>query len=96
MRVHGIAMPALIATLALGGCSQGRGEAQAARDAQHVAVLQDQKAETAAEGMHRLALAQCETLTGGAFRSCRDEADADYELARMRAKLARAEVDPKP
>jgi len=66
-------------------------------DLAHVASVQDQKvANTAAEGMHKIALAQCESLNGVAQKSCRDQADADYELAKARAKLARAESDPKP
>jgi hypothetical protein len=67
------------------------------RDVQHVASVQDQKvADTAAEGMHKIALAQCESLSGAPQKSCRDQADADYSLAKARAQLARAESDPKP
>jgi uncharacterized lipoprotein YajG len=66
-------------------------------DLAHVASVQDQKvANTAADGMHKIALAQCESLNGAAQKSCRDQADADYEVAKARAKLARAETDPKP
>jgi hypothetical protein len=66
-------------------------------DLAHVASEQDQKvANTAADGMHKIALAQCESLNGAAQKSCRDQADADYEVAKARAKLARAESDPKP
>jgi uncharacterized lipoprotein YajG len=73
------------------------GVAKDQNDLAHVASVQDQKvADTAAEGMHKIALAQCESLAGTAQKSCRDQADADYELAKARAKVARAESDPKP
>lgn len=75
----------------------GKDVAADQRDLQHVASVQDQKvADTAAEGMHKVALAQCESLNGAAQTSCRDQADADYELAKARAKLARTQSDPKP
>lgn len=67
------------------------------RDLAHVASAQDEKvAETAAEGQHKVALARCEALSGNAQKSCTERADADYALAKDRAKLARAESDPKP
>jgi uncharacterized lipoprotein YajG len=74
-----------------------QGVAKDQNDLAHVASVQDQKvANTAAEGMHKIALAQCESVSGTAQKSCRDQADADYELAKARAKLVRAETDPKP
>jgi len=53
-------------------------------------------AETQAEGAHKVALAQCEGLSGAAQKSCRDQADASYEVAEAKAKQARAASDPKP
>ncbi len=67
------------------------------RDATHVAAVQNEKmADTEADGVHRVALAQCEALSGTAQKSCRDQADADYQLAKASAKQERAESDPKP
>ena len=67
------------------------------RDATHVAAVQNQKmADTEAEGAYRVALAQCEALSGVAQKSCRDQADANYQLAKASAKQERAESDPKP
>ena len=75
----------------------GNNVASDQRDLQHVASVQDQKvADTAADGMHKVALAQCEALNGAAQKSCRDQADADYDLAKARAKLVRTQSDPKP
>jgi hypothetical protein len=67
------------------------------RDATHVAAVQNQQmADTEAEGAYRVALAQCEALSGVAQKSCRDQADANYQLAKASAKQERAESDPKP
>jgi hypothetical protein len=67
------------------------------RDAEHLASVQNQKmADTAAEGAHKVALAQCESLSGTAQKSCRDQADADYQVAKAQAKQDRADSDPKP
>lgn len=67
------------------------------RDLEHVAAVQNQKvAETEAEGAHKVALAQCEAMSGSAQKSCRDQADANYEVAKAKAEQARAQSDPKP
>lgn len=67
------------------------------RDATHVAAVQNEKmADTEAEGARRVALAQCEALSGAAQKSCRDQADADYQLAKANAKRERTASDPKP
>ena len=41
---------------------------------------------TAADGGHKVALEQCEALAGTAQKDCKDKADADYDLAKARAK----------
>jgi hypothetical protein len=41
---------------------------------------------TAAEGDHKVALEQCDALSGAAQKDCKDKADADYDLAKARAK----------
>ena len=73
-----------------------RGKADA-RELAHETAVQEQKiANTEAEGEHRIALAHCEGLSGTPQKSCREEADARYEIAQGKASLARAEADPKP
>jgi Tfp pilus assembly major pilin PilA len=39
-----------------------------------------------AEGDHKVASAKCDALAGDAQKSCRDVSDAEYELAKSRAK----------
>ena len=63
----------------------------------HVNSIQDQKvADTAAEGARKVALARCEAMAGTAQKSCKDQADADFEAAKAKAKQVRADTDPKP
>ena len=67
------------------------------RDLGHVNSVQGEKvADTAADGAHKIALARCESMAGAAQKSCKDQADADYEAAKAKAKQARADTDPKP
>ena len=67
------------------------------QDLAHVTAVQNEKvADTEAEGAHRVALARCEAMSGDAQKSCRDQADADYEAAKAKARLARTQSDPKP
>ena len=67
------------------------------RDLGHVNAVQGEKvADTAADGAHKVALARCEAMGGTAQKSCKDQADADYEAAKAKAKQARADTDPKP
>jgi hypothetical protein len=67
------------------------------RDATHVAAVQNEKmADSEADGARRVALAQCEALSGAAQKACREQADANYQLAKANAKQERAESDPKP
>ena len=54
-------------------------------DAAHTAAVQEQKVEdTDAEGAHKVALAQCEALSGANQKACRDQADAAYQRPRRR------------
>jgi hypothetical protein len=63
----------------------------------HETAVQNQDiAEKEADGAHRVALARCEAMSGSAQQSCKDQADAQYEVAEAKAKLARAQSDPKP
>ena len=58
--------------------------------------MQEQKVEdTDAEGAHKVALAQCEALSGANQRACRDQADAGYQQAKAQAKQERLASDPK-
>ena len=43
---------------------------------------------TAAEGDHKVALEQCNALSGATQKDCKDKADADYDLVKARAKAA--------
>ncbi|HWZ62408.1 MAG TPA: hypothetical protein VNX02_05255 [Steroidobacteraceae bacterium] len=68
----------------------------AQRDAQHVSAEQQQKvAATDAEGVRKVMLAACESLSGDDRKACRDKADADYERAKVAAQQMRTAQDPK-
>jgi hypothetical protein len=41
-----------------------------------------------ADGDRKVALAQCESLSGDAQKNCKDQADADYAAAKANAKAA--------
>lgn len=41
---------------------------------------------TAAEGDHKAALEQCNSLAGAAQKDCKDKADADYKAVKAQAK----------
>ncbi len=65
-------------------------------DTAHTAAVQGQKVEDAdAEGAHKVALAQCEALSGASQKDCRDQADAAYQQAKAQAKQERLASDPK-
>ena len=51
----------------------------AAKDAESIAVAQ-------ADGDRKVALAKCSALSGDAQKSCKDQADADYDAAKANAK----------
>ena len=60
------------------------------------AVEAERVAETQAQGAHKVALAQCESLSGEAQKSWRYQADTAYETAQAQARQDRADTDPKP
>jgi hypothetical protein len=65
--------------------------------ASHTRALESEKvAEAQAEGTHRVALAQCESLSGEAQKACRNQADTAYQTAAAQAQQDRANADPKP
>lgn len=65
-------------------------------DAAHTAAVQEQRlANTDAEGGRKIALAKCEALSGADQKSCREQADAAYEIAKTQAKVERLASDPK-
>ena len=78
--------------------ASARDEVQSAeRDAEHVAAKEAQSvADTEAAGTRKIALAACESQSGAAQQSCKDKAEADYQMAEARAKQRRAATDPKP
>jgi hypothetical protein len=51
-------------------------------------------AETEAAGAHKVALAQCEALSGKAQSICKKQADADLDVANAVAKQTRTRQDP--
>jgi len=67
------------------------------RDLAHVGAVEGQKvADTQAEGDFKVALARCEALSGATQQSCKDQANADYDVAKAKAKQAKANSDPRP
>ena len=67
------------------------------RDLAHVGAVEGQKvADTQAQGDYKVALARCESLSGATQQSCKDQANADYDVAKAKAKQAKANTDPKP
>ena len=67
------------------------------RDLAHVGAVEGQKiADTQAEGDYNVALVRCEGLSGATQHSCKDQAKADYDVAKAMAKQAKANSDPKP
>jgi hypothetical protein len=53
-------------------------------------------ADTRAEGNHRIALAQCESLAGEMQKACHAQADTAFTTAEDAARQVRADTDPKP
>jgi hypothetical protein len=49
-----------------------------------------------AEGNHKVALAQCESLAGETQKACREQADSALTSAEDQARRIRTETDPKP
>jgi hypothetical protein len=65
------------------------------RQLTHEAAVQNQKlAETDAAGAHKVAIAQCEALSGQAQSICKKQADADLDVAMAVAKQVRTRQDP--
>jgi hypothetical protein len=56
-------------------------------DAYNVAVAQ-------ADGDHKVAIQKCETLQGHDQSACKDQADADYDAAKAKAKAAKVASQP--
>jgi hypothetical protein len=65
------------------------------RQLTHEAAVENQRvAETDAAGAHKVALAQCESLSGTAQSICKKQADADLDVAMAVAKQVRTRQDP--
>jgi hypothetical protein len=66
------------------------------RDLAHVDAVEGQKvADTQSAGEYKIAIARCEGLSEATQRSCKDQAEADFDVAKARAKQARVNADPK-
>jgi hypothetical protein len=65
--------------------------------ASHTRALENEKVAAAqAEGTHKIALAQCESLSGEAQKACKNQADTAYQTATAQAQQNEAYADPKP
>jgi hypothetical protein len=65
--------------------------------AAHTRAIEDEKvADAKAAGIHKIALAQCESLSGEPQKACRSQADTAYQTATAQAQQDRAYTDPKP
>jgi hypothetical protein len=63
----------------------------------HTAAVEAAKvADTKAQGEHKVALAQCESLNGEPRKACKEQADTAFQVAEAEAKQAEANTDPKP
>ena len=65
--------------------------------AAHTRAIEDEKvADAKTAGIHKIALAQCESLSGEAQKACKSQADTAYQTATAQAQQDRAYTDPKP
>jgi len=65
--------------------------------AAHTRAVEIEKvSDTLAEGDHKVALAQCESLKGETQKACREQADTAFTVAEDKARQVRADTDPKP
>ncbi len=65
--------------------------------AAHTAAVEAEKvADAKAEGDHKVAVAQCESLGGDQQKACKEQADAALQIAQDQARQSKANLDPKP
>jgi len=76
--------------------SQNVVQDEQAADAHTRAIETEKVTDAQANGTHKVALAQCESLSGEAQKSCRVQADTAYNTAVAQARQVRADSDPKP
>jgi hypothetical protein len=63
----------------------------------HTRAVESEKVNDAeAEGTHKVALADCEKLSGASQKACKARADTAYDTAIAQARQAKADTDPKP
>ncbi|HEX3838814.1 MAG TPA: hypothetical protein VHW25_17810 [Steroidobacteraceae bacterium] len=67
-----------------------------AAEAHTEAVQAEKVADTKAQGDHKIALAQCESLSGEPQKACKEQADTAFQVAEDQAKQTKADTDPKP
>jgi hypothetical protein len=65
--------------------------------AAHTAAVEAERvADAKAQGEHKVALAQCESLSGEPQKACKEQADTAFLVAQDQARQAKANTDPKP
>jgi hypothetical protein len=63
----------------------------------HTAAVQAEKvADAKAQGEHKVALTQCESLNGEPQKACKEQADTAFQVAEDQARQAEVNTDPKP
>ena len=63
----------------------------------HTRAVESEKVnEAQAEGTRKVALAECEKLSGEGQKACKAQADTAYDTAVAQARQAKADTDPKP
>jgi hypothetical protein len=65
-------------------------------EAHTAAVEAERVADAKAQGEHKVALAQCESLSGEPQKACKAQADTAFQVAEDQARQATANTDPKP
>ncbi len=65
-------------------------------EAHTAAVETERVADAKAQGEHKVALAQCESLSGEPQKACKEQADTAFQVAEDQARQAEANTDPKP
>jgi hypothetical protein len=65
-------------------------------EAHTAAVEAERVADVKAQGEHKVALAQCESLSGEPQKACREQADTALQVAEDQARQSKANTDPTP
>lgn len=65
-------------------------------EAHTAAVEAERVADAKAQGELKVALAQCESLSGEPQKACKEQADTAFQVAEDQSRQAEADTDPKP